>query len=155
MHINMKENTFISRKVIYLSAAVIALIIVIAVAIYLTRTEWYTKGGGTGHLSKETYLDGGTGTERFEKNYRLYYECIVNSGAMCIEFKDDAGNVVVEKIISETGSGYIYFEDMEPGVYHEREYALTEDTDAYFTCSVQRKLNRIQHFIVWVKFFYF
>lgn len=145
----LKENAFIPRrKVIYLSAAGIALIIVIAAAIYLTRTEWYTTGGSEGHLSRDTYLNGGTGTESFEKNYRIYYECVVNSGAMCIEIKDDAGNVVVEEIITETGSGYIYFEDMEPGVYHESEYALTEDTDIRFTTSVQRKLNKIQHFIM-------
>ena len=119
-------------------------IVVIASIIYFTRADWYTKRSGTGHLSKDTYLSGGTGKEEIEESYRVYYQCVINSGSMCIEIKDEEGNIVKRKIISETEDGYIYFDDLESGTYYETEYSLTDDTDAYFSVSVQTKINNLQ-----------
>ena len=79
----------------------------IAAIIYFTQTSWNTTRSTSGHLSKETYLNGGTGTEEIKKDYRLYYECVIGSGTMCIEIRDEDDNIVKRKVISETENGYI------------------------------------------------
>lgn len=124
----------------------------IAAIIYFTQTSWNTTRSTSGHLSKETYLNGGTGTEEIKKDYRLYYECVIGSGTMCIEIREEDDNIVKRKVISETENGYIYFDDLESGTYSETEYALTDDTDAYFSVSIQKKVNNLQRTINWIFF---
>lgn len=127
-----KEKIFIT--------VLVALTAILTLA-YFFMEQWCPIEGSKGHYSAETYLDGGTGSYHFSKRTRVHYNYVIESGGICFELKDEQGTVVYERQFRESGSGYMTFEDVEPGSYYYHEYALGEDTVAHINTAIERKRN--------------
>lgn len=123
------------------------IIILIGLIIYFSQKQWYNRDGWEGCYSKDTYLIGGVGNHEYSKNTRIHYTYVIESGGMHFELKDEDGNIIYEVDITESGDGYITFENNEPMTYYDHEYALSDDTVAYVDTYVQVQKSNFEMFL--------
>ncbi|MBQ4524168.1 MAG: hypothetical protein IJA10_14640 [Lachnospiraceae bacterium] len=128
----------------YIIIAFITIILFIASGIYFSQSTWESTAGSNGYYNKDTYLEGGIGRSMYSKDVRIHYDYIIESGGIRYEILDESGNVIYELEVTESGSGYITFDNETPKLYYEREYALTEDTIAYSNISFELRYSNFE-----------
>lgn len=146
-----KENKKKNIKIIIISTVVIFMVITLFLIHYFRKTEWVMDRGAEGTLSKETYLDAGTGEWEYDDDMRIYYRYNILSGSVCFQLTDENGDVVYNMVIDESCEGYIYMSDIGSGVFYDHEFALSEDTQATSYTEIQRKRSNWEKFIKQIK----
>ncbi len=123
----------------------VAVLVCLALTLYFVQGQWILLNGLSGDYSADTYLIGGTGDSLFTTNEaRLSYSCVVESGGLCFELTDEQGNLVFQQQFTESGSGSIEIENIEPGTYYYHDYALSEDTVAHCTFRIEEKRSNFR-----------
>ncbi len=141
-----KKNKKKQFKFIYFVLIAIFMGIALLTVLYFRKTEWVMDRGAQGQFSKETYLDGGTGEWEYDENMRIYYSFNVSSGSMCFQLTDESGEIVYNMVVDKSCEGYIYMSDIGSGVFHDHEFALSEDTKATSWIEIQRKRSNWEKF---------
>ncbi len=140
-----KEN---KRKLFKIFAVIVILLVITLLAVlYFRKTEWIMDVGAEGQISKETYLDGGTGEWEYDADMRIYYRYNISSGSMCFQLTNENGEIVYNMVVDESCEGYIYMSDIGSGVLYDHEFALSEDTKAISYTEIQRKRSNWEKFL--------
>ncbi len=140
-----KEN---KRKLFKIFAVIVILLVITLLAVlYFRKTEWIMDVGAEGQISKETYLDGGTGEWEYDADMRIYYRYNISSGSMCFQLTNENGEIVYNMVVDESCEGYIYMSDIGSGVLYDHEFALSEDTKAISYTEIQRKRSNWEKFM--------
>ncbi len=140
-----KEN---KRKLFKIFAVIVILLVITLLAVlYFRKTEWIMDVGAEGQISKETYLDGGTGEWEYDADMRIYYRYNISSGSMCFQLTNENGEIVYNMVVDESCEGYIYMSDIGSGVFYDHEFALSEDTKAISYTEIQRKRSNWEKFL--------
>ncbi len=140
-----KEN---KRKLFKIFAVIVILLVITLLAVlYFRKTEWIMDVGAEGQISKETYLDGGTGEWEYDADMRIYYRYNISSGSMCFQLTNENGEIVYNMVVDESCEGYIYMSDIGSGVFYDHDFALSEDTKAISYTEIQRKRSNWEKFL--------
>lgn len=134
------------RKIIIILSVFI--VILAGLTIYFSQEYWQDTYGIEGYCSKETYLEGGTGSYEYSKDTRVHYVYMIEAGGMHYELTDKEGNIVYEMDVTESCEGYIPFDNETPELYYDHGYALSEDTRAGVDITVQVKVSNFRRFLV-------
>lgn len=131
----------------FFAVIVILLVITLLAVLYFRKTEWIMDVGAEGQISKETYLDGGTGEWEYDADMRIYYRYNISSGSMCFQLTNENGEIVYNMVVDESCEGYIYMSDIGSGVFYDHDFALSEDTKAISYTEIQRKRSNWEKFL--------